>query len=1172
MRRTRAILLGLFIASLALPPAAWAVTTVQGTDGAGYAGAAQKDATTVNAAHPTGQTRCIESARGYTMVTPSGQTVTMNSCATGTWSTTDIIPPPQYFLPGSITGLGTITTTATGSSTATGTYTITATATGTGTCAGTGTLTGTQTVSGTASATATGTGTKTVTATGIGTGSSTTTEMNISIGNASAAPGMFSLGSSGQAQFDSFGQLLLNRVITAGTSPLSIGSNVIGFNDRFGVYGSYGFAAKIGVTNGNIIFSTAPIGTYFTTVAETGRFAICQAGEIDIGNTTCGAYLLRVGASGTAGFDGSANVFANNINATPTASFIPQADTNHHIAIGWLPCTTSATPGGCPLADGTGKIDPSWIPPSSATSTSTATGTGNANFMAKWTTYTQTSTTTGTATITVTVTSLTNSTAYDNGNIGINKTNPATTLDVNGDVSANNITATPAANKVVKSRTTPATIDPAWLPGDRFVCGHGLDADVVCTASDVGADPVGAGTTAANAAVSGTTGQWAVFAGTNTVGNAPFTPMNGTVTHVSGDLPASTTHLSGDVPTTRNVSTTNGLQGGGDLSADRTLSPVYGTTANTVMQGNDSRVVNALQSLPLPYATATGALTGTGTGTATASTTATSTNTLTVTATVTGTFTAAGTGTITGTGTHTATGYATLTKTATGTVTATVTGTGTGTSTVTETNASIGNASAAPALLSIGTSGQAQFDPSGDLVSSGTLSINPASASAYSRFGQGGNSFTINNGAAVNLGFNLAFSDTWRFGIGSSARYGGALVFSKNAGSFTMYNTKTIGDEGAPATNLWSVFSVQANGNGLFAGTVAGTNLDTSGHGSADLLLPASGVCSAGQVLTYLSTGAPTCVTNGSGTGIGCSGSCSGGNFAKFTDSTHITNGAVASGDVTGALGYTPLNPASGVSTTCTKPTFSGGQATSCTSINSSDVITALGYTPGSGTGNVSTSGLTAGKVPKASTSTALVDSLLSESGTTETIAGSLVPDATGTRALGSSGAHWVNVYTNGLNLGGVNASSIGGTANAPVVSDGSGSLNSWVNGRLLAASSGSNGIDAPTDTFGNWTTVASTVISPTATATVVAHAMFTVGASGVTTCYMRLYDSVPAAPMGPENRFAAVGAGYAPMFNVASTTVAAGSHTIAAQLRAIAGSTCTVPANLSNLVVEVFQ
>jgi len=51
----------------------------------------------------------------------------------------------------------------------------------------------------------------------------------------------------------------------------------------------------------------------------------------------------------------------------------------------------------------------------------------------------------------------------------------------------------------------------------------------------------------------------------------------------------------GGVPSSRLISTTNGLQGGGDLSADRTLQPTYGTGANTVAQGNDTRIVNAIQ-------------------------------------------------------------------------------------------------------------------------------------------------------------------------------------------------------------------------------------------------------------------------------------------------------------------------------------------------------------------------------------------------------------------------------------------------------------------------------------------------------------------------------------------------------------------------------------------------
>ena len=47
----------------------------------------------------------------------------------------------------------------------------------------------------------------------------------------------------------------------------------------------------------------------------------------------------------------------------------------------------------------------------------------------------------------------------------------------------------------------------------------------------------------------------------------------------------------GGVPTSRLVSTENGLSGGGALSSDLTLSPTYGIAANTVCEGNDSRLI-----------------------------------------------------------------------------------------------------------------------------------------------------------------------------------------------------------------------------------------------------------------------------------------------------------------------------------------------------------------------------------------------------------------------------------------------------------------------------------------------------------------------------------------------------------------------------------------------------
>lgn len=49
-------------------------------------------------------------------------------------------------------------------------------------------------------------------------------------------------------------------------------------------------------------------------------------------------------------------------------------------------------------------------------------------------------------------------------------------------------------------------------------------------------------------------------------------------------------------PNGRSIISGTGLSGGGDLTADRTLSVKYGTTSGTAAQGNDSRIVNASQN------------------------------------------------------------------------------------------------------------------------------------------------------------------------------------------------------------------------------------------------------------------------------------------------------------------------------------------------------------------------------------------------------------------------------------------------------------------------------------------------------------------------------------------------------------------------------------------------
>jgi hypothetical protein len=54
--------------------------------------------------------------------------------------------------------------------------------------------------------------------------------------------------------------------------------------------------------------------------------------------------------------------------------------------------------------------------------------------------------------------------------------------------------------------------------------------------------------------------------------------------------------LTSKAPTSRLITAGTGLSGGGDLTADRTLAVSYGTTAGTAAQGNDSRITGAVQS------------------------------------------------------------------------------------------------------------------------------------------------------------------------------------------------------------------------------------------------------------------------------------------------------------------------------------------------------------------------------------------------------------------------------------------------------------------------------------------------------------------------------------------------------------------------------------------------
>jgi hypothetical protein len=100
MKRIQAslILTALLLAS----PASATITINPGTDGtAGPSGAAQRDATTISAAHPSGQTYCSQSAAGAIITWPSGAISEVDNCASITMtSALDIMPAASTSAPG----------------------------------------------------------------------------------------------------------------------------------------------------------------------------------------------------------------------------------------------------------------------------------------------------------------------------------------------------------------------------------------------------------------------------------------------------------------------------------------------------------------------------------------------------------------------------------------------------------------------------------------------------------------------------------------------------------------------------------------------------------------------------------------------------------------------------------------------------------------------------------------------------------------------------------------------------------------------------------------------------------------------------------------------------------------------------------------------------------------
>jgi hypothetical protein len=85
------------------------------------------------------------------------------------------------------------------------------------------------------------------------------------------------------------------------------------------------------------------------------------------------------------------------------------------------------------------------------------------------------------------------------------------------------------------------------------------------------------------------------------VGAADATTTSKGIIQLAGDLAGTATaptvpSLANKADKTTTISAGTGLTGGGDLSANRTLTVSYGTTAGTAAQGNDSRITGAEQT------------------------------------------------------------------------------------------------------------------------------------------------------------------------------------------------------------------------------------------------------------------------------------------------------------------------------------------------------------------------------------------------------------------------------------------------------------------------------------------------------------------------------------------------------------------------------------------------
>ncbi len=168
-------------------------------------------------------------------------------------------------------------------------------------------------------------------------------------------------------------------------------------------------------------------------------------------------------------------------------------------------------------------------------------------------------------------------------------------------------TPPPIEVEVITGAATPLSAD---TPEDLGTAAAGVSMEAsrsdhvhaMPSAADVGADPAGAasavaGDLSAHESLT-TTAHGGIVGDTDARLTDARIPL--AHTHGQSDVTNLTADLAGKAPTSRLITAGTGLSGGGDLSADRSLTVVYGTGAGTSAQGNDARLSDA--RTPLAHA------------------------------------------------------------------------------------------------------------------------------------------------------------------------------------------------------------------------------------------------------------------------------------------------------------------------------------------------------------------------------------------------------------------------------------------------------------------------------------------------------------------------------------------------------------------------------------------